>query len=153
MSTIPSSRRALCVGAALLLLAGCAGAQKTPGSTATLVNTYWKLLRLGEAKVTVAENEREPHMILRIPEGGERHLGGHGGCNAMSGGYAVDGSKISFTQLASTMRACAEDAMNTERAFHQALQAARSWAIRGEQLTLLDADGKPIALFESVYLR
>lgn len=120
--------------------------------TATLENTYWKLLRLGDTEVTVAQDQREPHMILQAPDDGTKRVAGFAGCNNMGGGYTLDGQSISFTQMVSTLRACPQG-MDTEHAFHQMLVAARRWAIRGEQLDLFDADGQRIAVFESRYLR
>jgi putative lipoprotein len=121
-------------------------------SSASLTNTYWKLLRLGDMTVTATGQQREPHMVLQAPEDGTRRLTGYGGCNRMVGSYRVDGEEIAFEQLAGTLMACA-DGMETETAFHKALLGARRWAIRGEQLDLFDADGQRVALFESVYLR
>lgn len=122
-----------------------------PPSTATLENTYWKLLRLGDQAVQVEDNAREPHLILRVDEDGGRAVSGFAGCNGLAGSFTLEGEHIAFPQLASTLRACATG-MDTEQAFHEALAAARRWAIRGEQLTLSDADGRQVALFESRYL-
>ena len=33
-------------------------------ATEPLENTYWKLTRLGDAPITVASQQREPHVIL-----------------------------------------------------------------------------------------
>ncbi|MGC4007850.1 MAG: META domain-containing protein [Pseudomonas sp.] len=91
-------------------------------------------------------------MILQAPDDGTRRVAGFAGCNGMGGGYTVEGERITFTQMVSTLRACPQG-MDTEYAFHQMLMAAQRWAIRGEQLDLFDADGQRIALFESRYLQ
>ncbi|MGC4028198.1 MAG: META domain-containing protein [Steroidobacteraceae bacterium] len=128
---------------------------RVPGPpAAALENTYWKLLRLDDTEVPVAEDQREPHMILRSPDDkGQRQVSGFAGCNTMGGGYTLEDERITFTHMAGTLRACEQQAMDTEYAFHQMLLAARRWAIRGQQLDLFDADGRRIALFESRYLR
>lgn len=121
-------------------------------STASLVNTYWKLLQLGDAKVTTPEGQREVHLVLQSTKEAPPRLTGFSGCNRMMGSYSLDGSRIAFTQVGGTKMACAQG-METERAFHAMLGRAERWAIRGEQLDLFDAAGTRIALFESVYLR
>jgi 3-keto-disaccharide hydrolase/NlpE-like protein len=42
-----------------------------------LRNTYWKLVRLGDGPVQVADRQREPHLIFNASEA---RLSGHGGC-------------------------------------------------------------------------
>jgi copper homeostasis protein (lipoprotein) len=47
-----------------------------PLADSPLRNTYWKLVRLSDAPVRVAENQREPHVILALgqPRDGQRRL-------------------------------------------------------------------------------
>jgi copper homeostasis protein (lipoprotein) len=118
-------------------------------STASLENTYWKLMRLGSQPVTVADGQREPHFVLQSET---RRVTGSGGCNRMAGSYTLEGSKISFSQMAGTMMAC-PDGMDVERAFHTALQTVSRWHIDGETLALFDAAGESVASFESRYMR
>jgi putative lipoprotein len=118
-------------------------------STAMLENTYWKLMRLGSDAVTVADNQREPHFILQSDQ---KRVAGSGGCNRMMGSYTLDGSKLTFSQMAGTMMACAQG-MDVERAFHAALPRVASWRIDGEKLELFDAEGASVAEFESRYMK
>ena len=67
-------------------------------STEPLENTYWKLTRLGDAPVTVASQQREPHVILN-PE--SRRVGDRG-CNQPVGSYELHGDQLAFGQMAST---------------------------------------------------
>ncbi len=116
---------------------------------APLVNTYWKLVELGAQPVRVQEGQRgEAHLILQ----GEGRVAGSGGCNRLAGGYQLDGPRLSFAQVAGTKMACLAG-MDTEHAFLQALNATRSHRITGQRLTLLGADGQPLAQLEAVYLR
>jgi copper homeostasis protein (lipoprotein) len=112
--------------------------------TAPLENSYWKLTRLGDAQVLVGERQREPHLILRPPEG---RFGGSGGCNRLIGSYRVDGNRLEFSPAASTMMACPEG-METEAAFTAALSKVRTWRIVGEHLEVYDADDAFLARFE-----
>jgi len=118
-------------------------------STAALENTYWKLVRLGGTAVTVADGQREPHFILQP---GEKRVAGSGGCNRMMGSYTLDGSKLTFSQMAGTMMACPEG-MDVERSFHAALGKVATWRIDGETLELFDAGGASVAEFESRYMK
>lgn len=118
-------------------------------STATLQNTYWKLMRLGDVEVNVAPERREPHFVLHA-EG--NRVAGHGGCNGFTGSYSLSNDTLSFSQLAGTMMAC-DRGMEYEQAFHDALGRAATWRIDGETLELFDANGASVAQFESRYLR
>lgn len=118
-------------------------------STATLENTYWKLMRLGSDAITVADNQLEPHFILQ-PD--QKRVAGSGGCNRMMGSYTLDGSKLTFSQMAGTMMACPQG-MDLERAFYAALPRVATWRIDGETLELFDAEGASVAEFESRYMK
>jgi len=106
-------------------------------------------MRLGSYAVTVADNQREPHFILQSDQ---KRVAGSGGCNRMMGSYTLDGSKLTVSQMAGTMMACAQG-MDVERAFHAALPRVASWRIDGEKLELFDAEGASVAEFESRYMK
>jgi heat shock protein HslJ len=142
-----AQRRRLILGCALgCLLAGCAGQSLQSHTSSTdLENTDWSLLSLGTEPVTVADRQREPH--LRLNSVGKR-ISGSGGCNRLTGGYAVDGDRVHFGALAVTMMAC-PSGMEQEQAFLKALSQAARWRVGSRQLEFLDANGKPIAQFEA----
>jgi len=79
-------------------------------------------------------------------------VSGNGGCNRFSGSATIEGDKITFGDLASTMMACTEAAMDQEMKFHAALAAARSFRIDAEQrkLFLDDAAGKVVVQFSTM---
>ena len=79
-------------------------------------------------------------------------VSGNGGCNRFSGSATIDGDKISFGDLASTMMACTEAAMDQEMKLHAALAAARTFRIDAGQkkLFLSDAAGKVVAQFAAM---
>lgn len=134
-----------------LMLVRAQGSTPPPpsASTASLENTYWKLLRLGNEPVNMGADQREPHLVLHS-EG--NRVAGFGGCNRITGSYSVSSDKLSFSQMAGTMMACL-DGMQYERAFHDALGKVSAWRIDGERLELLDESGASVAQFESRYLR
>jgi uncharacterized lipoprotein YbaY/heat shock protein HslJ/uncharacterized lipoprotein NlpE involved in copper resistance len=118
-------------------------------ATAPLENTYWKLTRLGDVPVTVASQEREPHVILD-PE--SRRVGGSGGCNRLGGSYELYGDRLTFGQMAGTVMACSEGS-DTEQAFLEALQQVHTWKITGQHLELFDAAGHQVARFEARHMQ
>ena len=117
--------------------------------TATLENTYWKLLSLRGQPVQLVQAQREPHFILQGPQ---KRVAGFSGCNRLLGSYTLDGASLSFGRMAGTMMACLQGA-EQERAFLDALGAVAGWRISGERLDLLDAGGATLAQFESMYLQ
>jgi putative lipoprotein len=122
---------------------------RSPGSPATVENTYWKLTRLGGQRVGVARWPEEPHLILH-PD--SRRLSASGGCNRFTGPYKLEGEQLRFGRIAGTMKACA-DGMAAEKDFLAALGQVRKVRASRQQLQLLDGDDKPLARFEAIYLR
>jgi putative lipoprotein len=117
-------------------------AQGGGGPSLSLENTYWKLTQLGNAPVS--GTQIEPHLVL---DPTTRRVTGSGGCNQLSGGYQVNGDRLTLSQTVSTMKACMKG-METEQAFLKALDQVRGWQITGQQLELLDESGKVLARFE-----
>lgn len=132
-----------------VLAQGCTAAQDVPPpSTAKLEGSYWKLLALGDTNVASPAGARELHLQLQVQPDGARRVSGFSGCNRLMGGYTLDGERITFTQVASTMMAC-PTGMDLERDFHAMLSRVARWRMQGEQLEFLDAGGARIARFES----
>ena len=70
-------------------------------------------------------------------------VSGAAGCNTYSGGYTIDGTTIKIGPLASTQKACADEAVNTqEQQFLAALQASTTYSQSGNILTLKAAGGE-----------
>jgi heat shock protein HslJ len=64
-------------------------------------------------------------------------VGGQAACNQYFGGYTLDGSSISFSELGQTMMACLPDeVMDSEAAYLEALGNVDSFSMSGDQLTL-----------------
>jgi heat shock protein HslJ len=69
-------------------------------------------------------------------------ISGTGGCNTFSGPYSVDGDAITVGPLASTLRACADPAVEQqEQHYLQALALAKTFAVAGDRLDLFREDG------------
>ncbi len=85
------------LGAFLLaIVASCANKSDVIASP-TLQNIYWKLVELNGKPVTVADNQQEPHIVLRDSQ--PPALGGSGGCNRLRGTYALEGDAIIFDRI------------------------------------------------------
>ena len=119
-------------------------------ATATLRDTYWKLVELsGQAVAMQPGQEREVRITLASQD---QRLMGFSGCNALGGAYALNGNALKFDQLASSMRLC-EPALNTlERQVLEALIATTGQRIDGQRLSLLSGT-RVLARFEAVYLK
>jgi len=118
-------------------------------SQASLTNTYWKIVRFGEAPVAPVGDNREPHMLLRGPERGYTATAG---CNQFGGNYQVEGDRIQFNPGPATLMACPPPLAELEDTLVGVLGSARSWAIYSQVLEFVDESGVSIATFEAVYL-
>ena len=102
---------------AALLLAACAA----PGS-GSLAGTSWELISLDGSPVG-----GQP-LTLQFTSASE--VGGFGGCNSYGGSYRAGIANISFSNIVSTLMACADaNITNLEGAYFQALAAASSYSI------------------------
>jgi heat shock protein HslJ len=141
-----NSRTLLLCAAAML--AGCSTTE-APGNNAPLENTYWKLMTLGGDDVKTPEGAREIQFVLTA----ETHrVAGFSGCNNMMGTYTVEQNMIVFSNLGGTRMFC-ENTMDIEKRVHEMFANATAWKISGESLELIDSYGRPIATFESRYMK
>jgi len=115
----------------------CPSAQTALG----IEDRTWTLIQLGEQLVTPPKDAPGAHLILMSKD---QRVAGSGGCNRIMGGYALDGNKLSFSKMASTMMAC-QDGMALEQTFLKALDTVASWSIDGNTLILKDASGQVVA--------
>jgi copper homeostasis protein (lipoprotein) len=117
---------------------------------ASLINTYWRLVRLGDEAIGAAGRGREPHLILRT---GEARFTATAGCNQLMGSYEAGGERLRFGAVAATFMACPPPLDERERRLADVLANTRTWRIAGPALELGDADQRPLALLQAVYLR
>lgn len=74
--------------------------------------------------------------------------GGSAGCNSFGAQYQTSDGQISFSQVISTLMACAdENVMTQEHAYLQALQAAGTYTLSEGRLTLTTQDGNTVLNF------
>lgn len=138
-------------GAALLLSTFPAAAHSpTPGdSSPPAVSIEGRDWRLTRARLSGAYGAipAEVTATLRL-EGG--NATGSGGCNSFSGSYALDGARISFARIVSTMMACGEPAMTIEGFYLADLGGVSGYVVEGSTLRLVDATGDDVLAFEAV---
>jgi heat shock protein HslJ len=135
----------------MALAAGCTASgapEQQPAAEAspsrTPEGTGWRLVELGGQPVTVAQNASAPSLQLNAAED---RASGDTGCNSFFGEYELSGATLRFGTLASTRRACLDEAMNRqEGAYMRALESTRSWRISGDAL-ILAGDAGDLARF------
>jgi len=104
-----------------------------PADQLGIEDRKWMLESIGPKAITKMENA--PYMIF---DPAKSSAGGDTGCNAFGGSYTVtSGSKISITEIISTMRACIEDdRMSLEGRFLDGLRSADRYAIKANKMFL-----------------
>jgi heat shock protein HslJ len=119
----------LSILAGLFVLSACA----TGGNP--LEGTAWTLTAINGSSIVEGT---EPYLIFD-----EDSVGGNSSCNSTGGDYQVDGNKITFDALFSTMMYCMdpEGVMDQEANFLNALSNAATFSISGNQLTIRLQDG------------
>ena len=112
-------------------------AKKTMASTsiATLENTTWVLQSYGQSgNVKSVPKDSE---VTALFDGAKRQVAGSGGVNRYSGGYELKDNKLSIPgPLAATAMAGPQPLMDQEKEYLTALQAAESYKIEGDKLTI-----------------
>ena len=83
---------------------------------------------------------------LRLVDG---QAGGSGGCNRYSTDYTIDGSVITFGQIASTLMACADPAGTVESDYLANLAEVTTWTSDGATLTLGNAAGDSLLAYDA----
>ena len=135
-------------------LAYCNTPAKTsePANTMTetknteLIGTHWKLIELNGQPVTNPVGNQKEAFIMFAKE--ENRISGSGGCNMLMGAYELmDGNRLKFSGIASTMMACPD--MSMERQLNNVFDSTDNYAISGKILSLHKAKMAPLARFEA----
>jgi putative lipoprotein len=113
-----------------LMISACSA--KGTGASASLVGS-WKLTSYGSAaSPTPAVADTEAGITFNQ----DATITGNSGCNGFGGSYTVEGDKVTFDQVTSTLMACDDPRMAQEDAVHQVLNNTASFKIEGNKLTL-----------------
>jgi heat shock protein HslJ len=128
------------ISTALIFLSACAASQ--PGRGGNLTGTVWALSELGGKSVVSGTG------ISALFTSGNK-VSGSAGCNQYSGSYTASGSSITFSQLTSTMMMCDTPVMVQETAYLKALGVAKTYTVKGSQLSLFDSGGSTLAKYNA----
>ena len=118
----------------------CPAQDEDKADAPKLEDRTWVLVQLGEQHITPPKQGLGAHLVLMSKE---QRVAGSGGCNRFMGGYTLEGNKLSFSKMASTMMMC-DERMEQEQLFMQTLAEAATWEIEGNTLTLRNKAGKNI---------
>ena len=118
--------------------------------TATLQNTYWKLIALDGQPVTMLPQQQR-EVRITLSSDGSRVMG-FSGCNQLMGSYQQNGHALRFSQMAGTRMACQPSIAALETKVRQMLATTTGQRIEGQQLSLLNGT-QVLARFEAVYLK
>lgn len=110
-----------------------------------LEGTYWKLSRVYDIEVVNAPLQEEPHLVLHAST---RSVSGSTGYSQLTGAYALEGERLSFGPLV-TARRTSLLGLDLEANLVAAFPSVTRWRIQGEQLRLLDWEGKCVMRFEA----
>jgi heat shock protein HslJ len=111
----------------------------------SLANTQWTLVSFGIAD---AENPIVEGSAITLEFKADGQAGGSGGCNSYGGAYQVQGNTLSFSQINSTLMACADEKMmQQEQQYFQALESAGQFELTDDHLTISYNNGQAVLNF------
>ncbi|MBP1703976.1 MAG: uncharacterized protein H6Q38_3083 [Chloroflexi bacterium] len=130
----------ICAG--MMLLAACASSGSQTGG-GDLTGKVWALTDL----------MGKPPMAgvgISAEFSSDGKVSGSAGCNRYIGTYTVSGNSITISSsMATTMMMCDESVMEQESAYLKALAEAKTYAVKGDQLTLTGADKNSLAIYKA----
>jgi heat shock protein HslJ len=117
-----------------------------PGPPPPLEGTEWRL----------SEYPGSEGALLQVAEGilatatfAGGTVAGTTGCNRFRAGYRLEADRLAVEAAMMTMMACEPDRTAVERAFMAALAAVAAFAVAGDTLGLVDADGRVLLRFRA----
>ncbi|WP_205702846.1 META domain-containing protein [Botryobacter ruber] len=132
----------------LMLMSACTIKNQTvAGGQASLQDTDWMLVSVGDQVVTVEQDNRTSYIHF---EKEDNKLKGFGSCNNFFGRYQLDGATLKLSGIGSTRMACPN--MQLETKLLQALEKVTSYSISDQLLTLYQ-NNNAVATFRAGYLQ
>ena len=121
---------------ALLILSACSG-----GNQASIAGT-WKLVSYGDpANPTPAVPDVDTSIEFK-----DGQVNGNVGCNGFGGTYEIDGDKIKFSDVVSTLMFCEGPVGDQELGTLAVLRDSATFVLDGDTLTLTSADGNAMVV-------
>jgi copper homeostasis protein (lipoprotein) len=119
--------------------------KQAEASAASLTGTRWRLTEIRGQAIAAAAGQKEAFIMLQAAD---NRFHGSGGCNNLAGAFELqEGSRISFTQIASTKMACPDMSVETE--LLQILEMVDNYSLIGKVLTLNRARMVSLVRFEA----
>ncbi|WP_372794705.1 META domain-containing protein [Pontiella sp.] len=122
-----------------------AAASMPEGPAPALFSTVWDMTEYLSADGALQPRLEGSMVHLEISLGG---ASGSAGANKFFGSVTLDGSKIRISATGSTMMMGTPELMAQENRFLQHVQDARMYQIVGEELRLLDGEGRVLLKFK-----
>ena len=124
----------------LLILAACGSSGASGG---TLTGPVWALTALNGQPLASGTG-------ITATFTADGAVSGSAGCNRYTGKYSTSGANITIDPaIASTMMACEQPVMDQETAYLKMLPQAKTYAVKGDQLTLMDASNTVVATYNA----
>ncbi len=117
-----------------------------PVGDAPLRGVIWLLAPAASVPVSPQAARQEVQLLL---DPLTSTVSGSGDCNRLQGNYRMEGDRLSFSSIDSTMLQCEPEVMDDERQFLAVLQRVRSWRFVDRCFELLDASGSLLLKFET----
>jgi heat shock protein HslJ len=109
-----------------------------PTEMTSLLDKKWVFQSIAGSALSLPEGTEMPWLQLAGDQ-----LQGFGGCNNLMGGYTMEGTKLSFSDIGSTKKYC-EGVQPTENAITGLLRQVDGYKMEGGLLKLLGS-GKELA--------
>ncbi|NOX63024.1 MAG: META domain-containing protein [Chloroflexi bacterium] len=118
-------------------------------SPLALTEVSWQLISYNNNKGGLVSSRATELITAQFGEDGK--LTGFAGCNNYSAEYEVDGDSIKIGPAASTRKMCAEPegVMEDEAGYLAALARVATFEIKGDELTMYDAEGTRTLVFRA----
>ena len=100
-----------------------------------LLGVRWRVRELlGSPLGPAAGGTRAPHLVL---DATHLRLSGSGGCNRLMGSFTLDGQRLLFKRVVTTMMSCPQG-MAQERSLIEALGQVQRWHLEDRTLMLVN---------------
>ena len=119
----------------LLIIATC-----TINAPASIVGS-WELVSYGSPS---SQTPAAPSVDTSVEFGSDGTLAGNVGCNSFGGDYKVDGDKIVFGQITSTLMFCEGPVGEQEATTLAVFTESATFVVEGDSLTITSADGDSV---------
>lgn len=136
--------RAVIISTAILLAVGCCSTAFQPTRTGKIKDRNWVLI--AKNGITPADAPRIT-MELKPINANQGRISGLGPCNRYFGGYRIEGKRLIFTPMGSTMMTCITPMMKEEREYLNAFEKASQMSISKNRLQLRDSEGRNVMTY------